>query len=389
MKKILSIYYCWDEIGNPNSSQNRRQHSALKTMFDSTVVYRQFTDNKYGEDFLPIKSPNFLILDRVFLKIFQSLKLIWSLNIYFWGKKAYRAVCKQGNSYDIVLLTGTPYMLFSMAKKIARKFNAKLIIQMYDPLAMNNYVGGTSFFRKKMESKIIKEADLIIIHSKLMYELMCQKYSSDSYKIKFIPFSNDPDIQRIPDVTSSNSNLTIVHAGSLQNNRKIDLLIEAMNNLTDAVRSKITVQLIGNVSVDIKKQINTNELGQYFEIIPFVDKEALYQYYANADVLLVVDSFKDNINIFFPSKICEYLNFKKVIFLLTPVLSETRWVLNDALELCFGEDESDKLKLALENLVDNRRFYENKIDYSLIDQFLPQNTMTKFTNYIDDLFRHE
>lgn len=387
MKKLLSIYYCWDEIGNPNSSQNRRQHSVLKNMFDSTVAYRQFTNHRYGQGFLAIKSPDFLIIDRIFLKIFQSLKLIWSLNIMFWGYKFYRNIIKQGNQYDIILLTGTPYMLFSVAKKIAQRVGAKLIVQMYDPLGMNNYVGGSPKLRNRFEKRIVEETDLIIIHSKLMHKMMCERYYAQAHKLKFIPFNSDPDIANIIEgCINQEQGITIVHAGSLQNNRNVNLLIEAMGQISDEIRSQLTVQLIGYVSDSIKEQIKITGFERCFEFISFISKEELYDYYAKADVLLAIDSFKDNVNIFFPSKICEYFSLKKTIFLITPKVSETRRLFENVPELCFGENESDKLKDALENLVYNRSAYENKLDYTQAEQFLPEKTGAQIIKLIDNLF---
>lgn len=387
MKKSLNIYYCWDEIGNPNSSQNRRQYSILKDMFDTRVIYRQFSNSKYGENFSAIKSPNFLIIDRVFLKIVQSLKLIWSFNILFWGYKAYRNIIKQGNRYDIILLTGTPYMLFPIAKKIAQRFGAKLVVQMYDPLGMNNYVGGSPKLRNRFEKEMIEEADLVIIHSKLMYHLMCERYFLQISKLKFVPFSSDTDIRNTSQVSKvKDQSIIIVHAGSLQNNRNIDLLIEALGKLSEEMRSQFTIQLIGYVSDPIKEQIKSTGFERCFEFVSFIGKEELYDYYVKADILLAIDSFKDNMNIFFPSKICEYFSLKKTIFLITPKISETRRLFEDAPELCFGENESDKLKDALENVVYNRSIYEDKLDYTQAEQFLPEKTGAQIAELIDNLF---
>lgn len=386
MKKILHIYYCWDEIGNPNSNQNRRQYSILKDLYHSTVVYRKFTNLAYGEEFIGITSPNLLIFDRIFLKIFQLFRLVWSINIIFWSLEAYKVLSKKNEKYDVVLLTGTPYMLFWMTKKLARKNKAKVVVQMYDPLSMNNFVGGSNFFRKKLEKNILDNSDLIIIHSKLMYSMMCEEYSQHKNKIKFVPFSSDTDTTEVISINTKKDKLTILHAGTLQNSRNLDLLIKSMKTMSLSELSHIKIQLIGYVSKKILKQIIKSNLSDNFEIIPFIPKKELNSYYKNADVLLVIDSFKNNINIFFPSKICEYLTFEKVILLLTPHLSETRWVLENSKELCFGENEAPKLKETLINLVNDRSFYDQKIDFAVKNVFLPQNTVNELDKYIKSLF---
>lgn len=313
-------------------------------------------------------------------------KLIWSLDIFVWGIKAYKQLSKRNEIYDIVLLTGTPYMLFSLARKITHKNKAKLVVQMYDPLSMNNYVGGTSYFREKLERIIMRDSDLIIVHSKLMHSLLCDKYSNQKNKIRFIPFSSEGEQVQIVNSSKTFDKLTILHAGSLQNNRNIDLLISALSMLPLTIVSRITIQLIGQVSDDVQSKIKKSNLNDYIKIISFIDKTELNEYYAKADILLVVDSFKDNINVFFPSKICEYLTFEKVIFILTPTVSESRWVFENSPELCFNENESIKLKNALINMVGDKRFYDGKIDFKIKNLFLPQNTMNQLDEYIKSLF---
>lgn len=377
MKRVLNIYYCWDEIGNANSNQNRRQHATLSNMFDSSVLYRKFTQNNYGTGFIGIKSTDWLLLDRLFLKIFSPLKLVWSANIWLWSQKAKKNVT---GKYDTILLTGTPYMLFGMARRIAQDNRAKLVVQMYDPLAMNNYVAGAKHFRQKLERKIVKQSDIIIIHSQLMHKLMCEKYPLQASKFKFIPFSSDPDFTTPKTTQLLNEKITLVHAGNLQKERNIDLLIDALEIIPPQTRRKLNIQLVGNTCEKIQRQAQKYEC---FEFLPFMSRDELYVYYQNADILLAVDSFKDGINIFFPSKLCEYFMFCKPIFLLTPHLSETRRVFaGKAQELCFGEMESTKLANALIALTTDRHCFDNILDYNQNKQFAPINTAQQIATYL-------
>lgn len=60
MKKFLSIYYCWDEIGNANSNQNHRQYKGLSYWADIKILYRQFTSKEYGDGIIGLRSLDFL-----------------------------------------------------------------------------------------------------------------------------------------------------------------------------------------------------------------------------------------------------------------------------------------------------------------------------------------
>lgn len=85
-------------------------------------------------------------------------------------------VYKSKEKFDVILLTCTPYVLFGIAKLLSKWKKSKLVIQMYDPLADNNYTGGKSCLRELLEKRIVNSSDLVVIHSELMYFLLCKRY---------------------------------------------------------------------------------------------------------------------------------------------------------------------------------------------------------------------
>ncbi|MGL5705834.1 MAG: hypothetical protein ACRDD6_11230 [Tannerellaceae bacterium] len=383
MKKVLAIYYCWDEEGNANGNQNIRQYKYLSTVFQMDVLYRKFTNKIYGKSFIDVSSPNFRILDALLLKIFPFLRLIFSFDILYWAFKAFQCFKSKTLKFDVVLLTGTPYMLFHLAKYISKKSNAKLVVQMYDPLSMNNFVSGSSYFRSKHELYIIRNADLMIIHSKLLYDLMIERYSIFSHKFQFVSFSSDSFFsEKVEPVV--NNKLSIIHAGTINGNRNLRLLIRALESDLNLI-DKIDVFLIGNIDNYNKKLLNKSRASGCFTILPFMCKDELRNYLVQADALLVIDSFKDNINVFFPSKLCELILLNKPIILFTPSMSESRRLFKKSSDLVFAECESNKLATALNNLIKDRSFYNYVIDPSVPHEFEYHITGKKLAQFINTI----
>jgi glycosyltransferase involved in cell wall biosynthesis len=386
MRKYLCIYYCWDELGNANSNQNHRQYAGLASLAKITVLYRQFSNRKYGDNMKGISSPDFLLFDRIFLKIFQSLKLVLGVDIFFWGCKMALYVKKNIKDFDVVVLTGTPYVLFGITTLLARKHKAKLVVQMYDPLLDNNYMGGINFFRSLLEKKIVRSSDLIIVHSHLMFYKMCDRYPMFLHKLKFVPFATD-DVKLLPTPSLIKQDLvTLLYAGTLQRERNLDLIFKSLERIPKSEIAAIKIQLIGNVSTSIKSQIKKSPYKDVFELLPFMDKENLYDYVCKSDALLVIDSFKDNCNIFFPSKLCEYLLFKKPILLITPEISESRRLFMECPELCFNQYDEDKLAQTLQAMIKDRTLFDSRLNYSQIEQFYPSVVGKQIFESIESLF---
>lgn len=203
-----------------------------------------------------------------------------------------------------------------------------------------------------------------------------------THKLKFIPFATD-FIQLPYEPINRIKKLILLYAGTLQNERNLELVFKALLKLSATDLNAIKIQLIGSISLDIRKQILKFSYSEVFELLPFMDKEKLYNYMQQAHVLLVIDSFKDNKNIFFPSKTCEYLLFRKPIFLITPDISESRRLFSD---LCFNLKEESKLAKALALLIKDRTAYDDRLDYSQINQFVPSNIGKEIAKSIEELF---
>ena len=70
--------------------------------------------------------------------------------------------------------------------------------------------------------------------------------------------------------------------------------------------------LIGRIDDSIKEEIKQYDNENIIRIITPVSTTVLYEYYSKVDGFIVIDSLNVD-NVFFPSKLCEYFSFNKIL----------------------------------------------------------------------------
>ena len=78
----------------------------------------------------------------------------------------------------------------------------------------------------------------------------------------------------------------------------------------------------------------------------------LHFFMGKADGLLLIDSL-DCEGVFFPSKLCEYFSFQRIIFAITPKSGITSDLLTEAGHLFFSDGEEELLSDSLLNILKN------------------------------------
>ena len=70
--------------------------------------------------------------------------------------------------------------------------------------------------------------------------------------------------------------------------------------------------LIGRIDDSIKEEIKQYDNENIIRIITPVSTTVLYEYYSKVDGFIVIDSLNVD-NVLFPSKLCEYFSFNKIV----------------------------------------------------------------------------
>lgn len=194
-----------------------------------------------------------------------------------------------------------------------------------DPWVDSPYYAGFSEDQLKrwrsMERAVVCAADMILFTNAQALELVMKKYPSEwMTKARVIPHGFDPEIVAAassdikPDVR-----MRMIYTGDLYRGRSAEGFLKALRLLTQArpLAQELQVELIGRIAQEERKlaeALNLQEIVRFGDQLPYLES---LKKMAQCDVLLLIDAPAAIPSPFLPSKLVDYLAFKKPILGLT------------------------------------------------------------------------
>jgi len=388
-KKILFLSYYWNFSSDPVGIQNRRFYQGLKEYSNVHIYYRDYSEsvnNKLNEysKFHPVKSINLSVVDKILYKLFPFLNQILSIDQSIWSIACYNKILKERTYYDVLYLTSNPFPINIIGRMLNKKNKKPIIIHLYDPLYDNYYIKVnpfTAYLRKIVEARIVKNYSTILLSNKIMLDRFSNRYKRFISKFSILPLCTD-----IYDVIHQplNDKITIIHAGNLYGKRNINFINSTISYLREKhpnLSEVFQIILFGSVSNNDKKTILESHNEDIILNLGVIEKSRLYLEFAKADGLLVIDCL-DFDNIFFPSKLCEYYLFNKIIFSITPDTSATRNLILESGHFAFNKNEIPQFTNAIDKLITDRFCYNSQFKKDYYKNFLPKVVAARFLTII-------
>lgn len=229
--------------------------------------------------------------------------------------------------FSAIISFAQPWSDHLIGKKIHQMSGLPWLAHFSDPWVDNPYYNLNQKQKKiltEMEGSVIQKADAIIFTTSQTASLVMGKYP-DAWRNKthVIPHGYDSDITfKTRQRTEQNTNprLKFLYIGSFYPNiRTPECLLHGLNLLDENQRNQIEVSLIGPNARRFSSLVNQLNLNDIVKLQGPISYEMSEQLTADADVLLVIDAPSDNESVFLPSKLVDYLAFRKPILGLTPL----------------------------------------------------------------------
>jgi glycosyltransferase involved in cell wall biosynthesis len=150
--------------------------------------------------------------------------------------------------------------------------------------------------------------------------------------------------------------LVIRHAGFLMKERRIDTVYAALRRLRRSrpdVYRALRLEFAGRY-VNDTTPVPPDDLRYVIRFFPYMHSEAIPDWLAHADVLLLIEA-KMREGIFFPAKLAEYLGFRRPILALSPPIGTISDLLSDSGTLIVEPDDEVSIAEALCTLSDEWR----------------------------------
>ena len=352
--KVLIITYYWPPYSSPGvqswlkfvkyfekfnikpyvytpefSNINQVDQSLISDITESTVIIKKpiFLLDSILRIFLPHKYSQFnkgLIPSEENLNIIDKILLYLRGNFFipdpkiFWANRSVNFIKNYvyQNNIDTIITTGPPHSMHLLGQKIKNSTNIKWIADFRDPWT-NIWYNKKFYFtkstlnkHKELEKSVLNEADHIIVTSnRLNVEYSKLTNKPISTITNGFDHINDDDFKL-------DKKFSISHIGSMFSDRNPDILWKVLNKLVREVNGLnefLKLNLVGNVSIEVKESIRKYSLESYVEYIGHITYDQTSTYLKNSQLLLLIQTNQVESNYIIPAKLFEYLNSNRPI----------------------------------------------------------------------------
>jgi len=211
--------------------------------------------------------------------------------------------------------------------KLKKETGLPWVVHFSDPWVDNPYLHYgrlDGYINRKLERAVMERADAIVFVSEETRQLVMGKYLPEvGRKSMVIPHCYDPEIVFHLSPSKKNSKFTLTYAGNFYYGIRTPMgLFQAVHNILSKqpeIQDFINIQIVGALHRDYQDTILKLGIEKVVSAVGAVPYLKSLEYIQNADVLLLIDAPSKTPSIFLPSKLVEYIGFKKPILGITPV----------------------------------------------------------------------
>ncbi|MCF6307398.1 MAG: glycosyltransferase [Flavobacteriaceae bacterium] len=276
--------------------------------------------------------------------IIPDKAIFWFLNV----KKYFKYHPNLISQTDIIFTTSPLFSNHLAGLYIKKKNpNAKWITDFRDFHYVENWAKKEGIFakyHKKLESKIIKKADIITFISSAMKDVYADFYKTENNKFNFVYNGYDPDdFNSIEIQPVSNNKLTIFYAGSFYKGVRSPFpLLKLIDNALEKgllEKEEITIKIAGNFEVSLLDEAKTYQSFSCIEFLGRLPRTQVLKEFTKADLLWLIVGNKITHYTGVPIKFYEYLAVRRPIINFAPALSEPTKII-DEYQLGWSFDEA-------------------------------------------------
>lgn len=254
-----------------------------------------------------------------------------------WNKYALKEAKTLIDQYNIdtVITTSPPHSTQLIGLKLKRMLNIRWIVDLRDPWTDIYYYKQlyptrlVTNINKKLERKILTNADEVITVSDDLKRLFAEKTKEQASKISVIPNGFDTsDFQHI-DKTVNKDFFYISYVGTISEDYNSKAFITALKNVPDEIITRIRIRFVGKVNPKTLNDFENAGLGNYLELHDYVPHHKAIEFMISSRMLLlIIPDVKNNEGIL-TGKLFEYLACGRPIVFIGPVNGDAARIIHE------------------------------------------------------------
>ena len=320
-----------------------------------------------GENILRVKDNSDTTPARILFKITPALKQLPD-NHWLWAPSLISQAKKLKKKIEpkVIIAFSRPETDLLIGIKLKKIFEVPLVVHFSDPWVDNPYVRYTRFTKwanSMLESRVIKNAELILFTNEDQQKMVMKKYPEYMReKARSIAHCYDETLyNREP---KESDRFVIRHIGNLYRHRSPEPFMKAIHLLIKThhdLEGRIFVEFYGETSEDFQKSIRSHSLDHIVKLKPSVPYLESLKLMSNADLLLLIDGESAH-NTFFPSKLVDYMGAKNNILGITSTNGHSSRIIKAYGGRVFSHNRIDAIKDYLFSIVKDRSNFQPNIN---------------------------
>jgi len=391
MKKILFISYAMPPLLYPQSIQIGRFLKYLKSDYDISVLTAEESGGTIDEELYPDIYDD--INNVIKIKNYSNVYFNYIKNKFFpffyqrpdifakWMNKAYNKIIKlyQKNDFDLILTFAQPFSTNILGRRLKKYFNCRWIAHNSDPWVDNPHYYFSSYIKKinfGFEKECFETSDTLLFTCFETAKFYKKKYEYLKDRIDFINHSYDATLYE--NKTLKNEKPICRYIGSFYGIRSPIPLFNAVKRLNKDYRNRFEVELIGG-GIKVKNILGGYQLDNIV-VKPYVSYMASLDLMKMSDILFIIDAPSDY-NIFFPSKLADYIGARTSILGISPPGTSDR-ILKELGFKCHNPIDASMISSEIKNFIEGG--YSDKPNQNYKKYSIEHNIL-KFKKIINEL----
>lgn len=263
---------------------------------------------------------------------------------------------------DIIYTRSQPFSDHLIGLELKKRYpNIPWIAYLSDPLVDNIYYQSgflnlQQIINKRIEYQVFASADEIHFVSIETLDAAAKRYSESITKKFFsIPHGFDSSLYIKQSSLGDSKPIRMYHTGKFLANRNpipiFKALIKVKNDIPNLAK-KFSLTFIGSTQ---KRYINFIHQKELKDIVYFEERCSyleIFKKLSNANILLVIDGNYSRSNIFFPSKLVDYIGSGIPIFGITPKHSTSDKILRELKQISVSPDNIMSIYTSLRSIIE-------------------------------------
>ncbi len=285
----------------------------------------------------------------------------------------------------VIIAFSRPETDLLIGVKLKKIFNVPLVIHFSDPWVDNPYYERAKGFIKwsnsLLESWVMKNADLILFTNEDQKHLVMRKYSKViQNKARTLDHCYDDTLY--PLKVKKLEKFIIRHIGNLYKQRTPDSFLQAIQRLIEDnpdIKKKILIEFYGQISESAKESIKTYSLENIVSLKSSVPYKESLELMDSTDLLLNIDAESEH-NIFFPSKLVDYIGSKKNVLCISSPKGPSSEIINSYGGKSFSHEQVDEIKDYILNTINSD--CEFGCDPKIVEKYSVKTVANYFENIV-------